>query len=59
MKIEEIGAGPRLAKMETSIQSVAAGVQPVQPIQDMVDLSGETMRVIKDLSSENPPPGEV
>lgn|GEM_PF-5836587 len=62
MRVEEIGVEPRLAKMETAVQSVGVSVQPVAPIQDTVDLSGDVMRVLKDerrLAAENPTPGQI
>lgn len=66
MRIEERAAvetAPRLVKMETSVKSVsAANRQPVQPYQDLVDLSGEAMTMIKDerrLLAERPVAGDV
>ncbi|MDX2181040.1 MAG: hypothetical protein SFV18_15710 [Bryobacteraceae bacterium] len=46
--MEDIEIAPRLAKMETAVQSVLPGGQPVQPVQDVVDLSGDVLRVLKD-----------
>lgn len=43
---------PRLTKLESSIQSAGQGRSPEPVIEDIVDLSGDALRIIRDGRSE-------